>query len=169
MLRRRAPIAPKGCRASTSAIRFANNIIPAKPPRPGGQNIWRTTVYWARHVNASGNPVTNIITNWQSATPAPVLPVRPSSRPAWTPSISATSRRFFAQLHALVHRPARRHDPFDCATLYPIQYAPQKWHNQQIILNDSYSFSPTTIAGSSGSRFLRQLRQPAAAEPQDTI
>jgi hypothetical protein len=116
---------------------FGGNIIPTSRINPTAAYLANFR-YWAAP-NAAGNPVTNI-NNWvgnaSAGTDSDQLTTRVDANISGKQEFFARYTLWLTDLHAV--------DPFG-THVYPIQYAPQKWHNQQAVINDTYSFSPTTI------------------------
>lgn len=116
---------------------FPNNIIPAsRIDRTAG--YLADYRYWAAP-NATGNPVTHI-NNWVGNAGAGANSTQLNTR--MDANISG-KQEFFAR-YTLWSTDLLAVDPFG-THVYPIQVAPQKWLNQQVVLNDTYTFSPTTI------------------------
>jgi hypothetical protein len=116
---------------------FPNNIIPANRIDPTSKYLADYRL-WAAP-NTIGNPITHI-NNWVGNAGAG------SDSSSLTARIDANisnKQTFFAR-YTLWYTNLLPVDPFG-TQMYPIQVAPQQWHNQQIVLNDSYSISPTTI------------------------
>ena len=127
---------------------FPNNIIPQSRIDPTARYLANYHL-WAPP-NTAGNPITNI-NNWEGNASAGSQFSQLTTR--MDANIS-NKQTFFAR-YTIWYTDLLPVDPFGTHT-YPIQYAPQKWHNQQIVLNDTYSFSPTTIANFRFA-FLRQF------------
>ncbi len=127
---------------------FPNNIIPQNRLDPAAKYLANYRL-WAAP-NTPGNPITNI-NNWQGNASAG------SEFSQFTTRMDAniSNKQTFYARYTLWYTDLLPVDPFGTHT-YPIQYAPQRWHNQQLVLNDSYSFSPTTI-GNFRFAFLRQF------------
>ena len=134
---------------------FAGNIIPPTQIDP-------TSRYLANHhlwaaPNAAGNAITNI-NNWVGNAGAGADSTQFTTR---LDANISNKQTFFAR-YTIWYTNLLPVDPF-ATHVYPIPVAPQRWHNQQIILNDSYTISPTTILNLRG--LLAAVRQPAAAKP----
>ena len=133
---------------------FPNNIIPQGRIDPTARYLANYHL-WAPP-NTPGNPITNI-NNWQGNARAGAQ----SSQLTTRMDANLSEKQTFFARYTLWYTDLLPVDPFG-TTAYPIQYAPQVWHNQQIVLNDSYTFSPTTIAN---FRFAF-LRQNVNQQPQ---
>jgi len=117
---------------------FPNNIIPQNRLDPTSKYLADYHL-WAP-ANTIGNPITHI-NNWVGNAGAGA----DSSQLTARIDANISSKQTFFARYTLWYTNLLPVDPFG-TNMYPIQVAPQRWHNQQIVLNDSYSVSPTTIA-----------------------
>src|SRR5579872_5281747 len=133
---------------------FPNNTIPANRIYPAAAYLANYR-YWAAP-NATGNPITNI-NNWVGNASAGADSTQFTSRV----DANISSKQTFFGRYTLWRTNLHPVDPFG-TQLYPIQYAPQNWYNQQAVLNDTYSLSPAMIMD---IRFAF-MRQNVDQEPQ---
>jgi hypothetical protein len=117
---------------------FPGNIIPQDRIDPTSRYLANYRL-WAP-ANAVGNSITNI-NNWVGNAGAGANSTQFTTR---VDANLSNKQTFFAR-YTIWYTQLLPVDPFG-THMYPIQVAPQKWHNEQVVLNDSYSLSPTTIA-----------------------